>query len=92
VSKAKEEGVESMSATRTEAMGRAELRSMMGLQLENRMPKRVATFQMRRVMLGKSSQTLMPRCWPRVRIQTCLISCTRSKQNLRLTGAGLPRL
>src|SRR5258708_20793353 len=48
---------------RTEAMGRTEVRSMMGLQLENRMPERVATFQMRRRMFGKSSQTLMPQKW-----------------------------
>jgi len=59
MSKAKEEGVESMSAARTEAMGRGELRNMMGLQLWIRMPKLVAGFQMRRDMLGKSSQTLL---------------------------------
>ncbi len=63
MSKANVEGVESMSANRTEAMGRAELRSIVGLQLEYRMPERTAAFQMRRVILGKSSQTLMPQKW-----------------------------
>jgi len=81
-----------MSATRTEVMGRAELRSMMGLQLEYRMPERTAAFQMRRVMLGKSSQTLMPQKWPRGRMRACLTLCIKSKLSLRLTDAGLPRL
>src|SRR2546429_9355521 len=59
MSKAKEEGVESMSAARTEAMGRGELRNMMGLQLWIRMPKLVAGFQMRRGVVGKVGQTLL---------------------------------
>src|SRR5260370_21387153 len=48
--------------------------------------------QMRRGRLGKSSQTLMPQKWLPARMQACLILCTKSKQNLRPTGAGLPRL
>src|SRR6266850_2106655 len=63
VSKVKEEGAKSITAMRTEAMRRAEMRNTMGLQLQYRTAKPAGEFQMRREMLGKSSQTLMPQKW-----------------------------
>lgn len=45
MSKAKEEGVKSKTAARTDAMGRAGVRSMMSLQLEYRTVKADGAFQ-----------------------------------------------
>src|SRR5229473_3467451 len=62
-SKANEEGARSKPAMKTEAMERPGKRVMISLQLEHLTNWVAAAFQMRRVILGKSSQTLMPQKW-----------------------------
>ena len=92
MSKAKEEGDSNRAAARSEATARAGLGGIGSYQPKYMTVRVAVEFQMRRLMLGKSSQTLMPQKWLRARMQACPILCIKSKQNLNLTGAGLQRL